>query len=105
MLKYLLEKEFKQFRRNKFLPRLVVMFPLMVLLVFPLVANFEIKNINLSILDYDKSTYSRQLIQKVQSSGYFRLRHISAKYSASLNEIEQGDADVILEIPLGFEGV
>ena len=70
MLRYLLEKEFKQFKRNPFLPRLVIMFPLMVLLIFPLVANFEVKNINLSVIDHDKSSFSSDLIQKIKSSGF-----------------------------------
>ncbi len=44
MLKYLLEKEFKQFFRNKALPKMAVVMPFMAILIFPLVANFEIKN-------------------------------------------------------------
>jgi ABC-2 type transport system permease protein len=103
MLRYLLEKEFKQFRRNTFLPRLVIIFPLMVLLVFPLVANFEVKNINLSIIDHDKSSFSRNLIQKIQASGYFRITNLSEKYDEALLEIEGDYADVILEIPQNFE--
>ena len=103
MLRYLLEKEFKQFKRNPFLPRLVIMFPLMVLLVFPLVANFEVKNINLSVIDHDKSSYSRNLIQKVISSGYFNLTDVSDHYEAALETIESNQSDVILEIPSNFE--
>jgi len=103
MLRYLLEKEFKQFKRNPFLPRLVIMFPLMVLLVFPLVANFEVKNINLSVIDHDKSSYSRGLIQKIISSGYFNLTDISSHYQEALNTVESNRSDVILEIPSNFE--
>ena len=61
MLKYLLEKEFKQIRRNPFLPKMIFVFPVMVLLVFPWAANFEIKNINLCVIDNDHSTYSTRL--------------------------------------------
>lgn len=103
MLRYLLEKEFKQIRRNSFLPRMVIMFPLMVLLVFPLVANFDVKNINLSLIDLDKSPYSRELIQKIQSSGYFRITSVSENYHEALKTIESDKADVILEIPANFE--
>jgi hypothetical protein len=49
MLKFLLEKEIKLFRRNKFLPRIVIVLPLMALLILPLAANFEIK-ISISVL-------------------------------------------------------
>lgn len=103
MLRYLLEKEFKQFKRNPFLPRLVVMFPLMVLLIFPLVANFEVKNMNLSVIDHDKSSYSRDLIQKIESSGYFKLTDISSSYRQALKNIESNQSDVILEVPTHFE--
>jgi ABC-2 type transport system permease protein len=103
MLKYLLEKEFKQFIRSKFLPRVVIMLPLVALSIFPLVANFEIKNINLSIVDNDKSSYSSQLIRKVESSGYFRITDVSSTYNSALKSIELNHADVILEIPSQFE--
>ncbi|MDR2406971.1 MAG: ABC transporter permease [Bacteroidales bacterium] len=103
MLKYLLEKEFKQFSRNKLLPRLVTVFPLVIVLVFPFVANFEIKNINLSIIDNDKTSYSQEMIQKIESSGYFRITNVSSTYSEALKNIELDKADVILEIPSGFE--
>jgi ABC-2 type transport system permease protein len=68
MLKYLIEKEFRQLLRNPFLPRLILMFPLMVLLFLPLAANFEVKNINMTLVDNDHSSYSRQLRQKISDS-------------------------------------
>ena len=103
MLRYLLEKEFKQFKRNPFLPRMVIIFPMMVMLVFPLVANFEVKNVKLSLIDHDKSSYSRSLIQKVKASGYFKITDVSETYNDALVNIESNDADVILEIPSNFE--
>lgn len=103
MLKYLIEKEFKQIIRNKFLPKMIIVFPIMVLLVLPFAANFEIKNINLSILDNSHSTYSLRLINKVISSGYFRITNVSNNYSEALKSIELDESDIILEIPAGFE--
>ena len=49
MIKYLLEKEFKQLLRNPMLPRILLVFPCIILLVLPWAANFEIKNMNLSV--------------------------------------------------------
>lgn len=103
IIKYLIEKEFKQFFRNSFLPRLVIVMPMMVLLVFPLVANFEIKNINLSVVDNDKSPYSERFVQKVQSSGYFRITDVSGTYQQALKSMELNQSDIILEIPPHFE--
>lgn len=103
MINYLIEKEFKQIRRNPFLPRLILAYPLMVLLIFPWAANYEIRNLNLSVLDNDHSTFSEQLIQKSISSGYFRLTNFSATNDQALKSIEKGESDVILEIPQHFE--
>ena len=103
MLKYLLEKEFKQIRRNPFLPKMIFVFPVMVLLVFPWAANFEIKNINLCVIDNDHSSYSTRLTQKVISSGYFKLTEVSDSYNQALKSVERDKADIILEIPSDFE--
>ena len=103
MLKYLIEKEFKQIFRNPFMKRMIVIFPLMILLFLPLASNFEIKNINLVVVDNDHSSYSRQLISKITSSGYFILREVSLNYISALKAIELDTADVLLEIPHSFE--
>lgn len=103
MLKYLLRKEFRQLRRNAFLPRLIFAFPLMVLLVFPWAASYEIKNLNISIVDNDHSSFSRELTQKIVSSGYFKLTDVSTSYSKAIKSIENNKADIILQIPANFE--
>lgn len=73
MLKYLLEKEFKQIKRDRFLPRIIFLLPVIQLVILPFAANFEMRNINLSIVDNDHTVLSRRLTDKVLSSGYFRL--------------------------------
>ncbi len=103
MLKYLLQKEFTQIKRNKFLPRMVVGMPLMAILIFPLVANFNIKNINLSVVDNNHSNTSERLIEKVTSSGYFRLSNVSDQYPDGLKSVELDESDVVMEIPPQFE--
>jgi len=103
MIKYLLRKEFKQLLRNPIIPRMIVMFPFMVLLVFPWAASYEIKNLNLSVVDNDHSSYSQQLIHKITSSNYFRLTDVSENYEDALHSIEKRQSDLILVIPPHFE--
>lgn len=103
MLKYLLEKEFKQIKRDRFLPRIIFLLPVIQLVVLPFAANFEMRNINLSIVDNDHTVLSRQLTDKVLSSGYFRLADVSPRYDEALVSIESNAADIILEIPSRFE--
>lgn len=99
----LIEKEFKQFFRNPFLPKLIFVFPCMIMILMPWAANLEIKNINLCIVDNDHSVLSRRLIEKVGASTYFRLTALHATYDEALLAVEAGEADVILEIPRGLE--
>ena len=103
MLKYLIEKEFKQIKRNSYLPKFIFAFPFMALAVLPLAANFEIKNLNLSIIDGSHSTYSEHLVQKIASSGYFRITDFSSTYKQGLRSVEMDKADIVLEIPRSFE--
>ena len=103
MIKFLLKKEFKQILRNGFLPKMIFAFPFMVLMIFPWAASYEIKNLNLSVVDNDHSTYSRQLTQKIISSNYFKLTDASTNYNNALKSIEKNQSDIILEIPVNFE--
>ena len=44
MLRYLLEKEFKQIRRDRFMPKIIFIIPIMQLIILPFAANFEMRN-------------------------------------------------------------
>ncbi|MCB9250911.1 MAG: ABC transporter permease [Flavobacteriales bacterium] len=103
MLIYLLQKEFKQIFRNKALLPMIFAMPIIQLLVMPLAADYEIKNINISVIDHDHSTFSTGLTQKIVASGYFKLVDYGNSYKNSLDLIEKNLSDVILEIPRGFE--
>ncbi len=103
MIKYLLKKEFKQLFRNRFIPIMIVMFPSVVLLVFPWAANYEIKNLNVSIIDNDHTFLSRRLIDDIVSSNYFRFTNYAVSYEKAIHSIEKGKSDVIVEIPHNFE--
>ena len=42
MIKYLIEKEFKQLFRNPFIPKLILLFPCMIMILMPWAASLEI---------------------------------------------------------------
>lgn len=103
MLRFLLEKEFKQIRRDKFLPRIIFIIPILQLVILPFAANFEMRNINLCIINQDHSVLATQLEEKILASGYFCLTHRADNYEKALPSIEENKADAILEIPMHFE--
>ncbi len=102
-LKYLLQKEFLQIRRDKTIFKMMLLMPVIQLLVLPWAATFEQRNIYLSVIDNDRGSYSRQLIDKVVSSGFFHLKDYSDSYDQAIKAVENNDADLILEIPANFE--
>ena len=97
-LKYLIQKEFLQIRRNSFLPRLIVMFPIVIMCVMPWVMSMEVKNIVVDVVDIDRTTRSQQLVHDIEASDYFIFNGQKATYAEAMNDIEAGRADVILEI-------
>jgi len=103
MIKFLLEKEFKQIFRNVFIPKLILAMPVMIMLVLPWAANQEIKNVKLSVIDNDHSVLSQRLINKITASGYFRLTDISASYNEAMHSVDAGKSDIIFEIPQAWE--
>ncbi|NND05886.1 MAG: ABC transporter permease [Saprospiraceae bacterium] len=102
-MKYILRKEFKQIFRDPAILRLIFLMPAIQLLILPFAADYEIKNINVGIVDHDHSTYSRGLIQKIEFSSYFNLTEYSDSYQMGLQWIESETADLIIEIPTNFE--
>ncbi|HEY5919161.1 MAG TPA: ABC transporter permease, partial [Chryseolinea sp.] len=102
-IRFLLQKEFRQIFRNKIILAMILVVPAVQLMILPLAADYEIKNINIAVVDHDHSTYSRRLITTITASGYFRLTGISSSYDEAFALIEQDNADLLLEIPASFE--
>ena len=97
-LKYLIQKEFLQIRRNAFLPKLIVMFPIVIMCVMPWVMQMEVKNIVVDVVDIDHTVESQRLVQQIAASNYFIFGGQKATYAEAMKDIEKGRADVILEI-------
>jgi ABC-2 type transport system permease protein len=102
-IKFLLQKEFRQIFRNKAILAMAIVMPVVQLLVLPLAANYEVKNVKIAVIDNDHSSYSQKLITKIISSGYFKLTGYEFSFKQAFRLIESDDADLVLEIPHGFE--
>lgn len=100
---FLLRKEFIQIFRNKLILRIIFVVPVVQLIVLPLAVNYEMRNINLSYVDLDHSEYSRKLLNKITSTGYFQLVDYPESYEKALEDVELDKADIVITIPPGFE--
>ena len=101
-LKYLIQKEFIQIRRNAFLPRLIVAFPIVIMCVMPWVMNMEVKNVKVVVVDNDRSTLSQQLVHSIEASNYFIFEGQQPTYSDALAAVEKSQADVMVVIPQDY---
>lgn len=99
----LLQKEFLQIRRNSFLPRLIIAFPILIMLIIPLIMTMDVRNVNVAVVDLDRSTTSQRIASHIEASEYLRLTHTTTEYPLAMNALEQGLVDVIVQIPDHFE--
>jgi len=82
---------------------MVVMFPVMAMLVISLVTTMDVKNVNVAVVDLDKSETSRRIISDMEASANLTLSLYAGMYEDALRAVEKGDADVILQIPAEYE--
>ncbi len=101
-LKYLIQKEFLQIRRNAFLPRLIVLFPVVIMCVTPWIMNMEVRNVKVEVVDNDRSALSRQIVNSIVASKYFIFNGQRDTYNEALEDIELSKTDIILVIPKKF---
>jgi ABC-2 type transport system permease protein len=102
-LRFLLQKEFRQIFRDPSIIRIIFVMPMIQLLILPWAADYEVKDIRLSVVDHDHSSYSRQLVSKITASGYFLLDDYTGSFQTALEAVERDKADLVLEIPASFE--
>ena len=102
-IRFLLYKEFKQIFRNKSIIAMILFMPVMQLIILPWAADYEVKNINVAVVDQDHSTYTQELISKISASSYFNLVDNSFSYEEAYKHIETDAADLVLVIPPHFK--
>lgn len=99
----LVQKEFLQIRRNSFLPKLIIAFPILVMLIMPLIMTMDVRNVNVAIVDLDHSTTSHRIASHIDASGYMVVAETTSEYAEAFEHLAQGDVDVIVQIPKDFE--
>lgn len=99
----ILQKEFKQIFRNKMMLPIIFAMPVVQLVVLAYAATFEIKNLNVSVVDHDLSTTSRNLVEKFNASPFFTIIEYSESLAEAEKSIKNNETDLVFNIPAGFE--
>ena len=95
----LLRKEIKLMRRNPIIPKMILVMPVMVMLLMPLVATMDVRNVRVAVVDNDHSQLSRRIIADIDVTEELSISDVCGNHAEALQCIEKGDADVILAIP------
>jgi ABC-2 type transport system permease protein len=99
---YLIRKEFLQIFRNKFISKAIFAVPLVQMLILVPAVTFEIKHVNLCIIDNDLSSESRGLISKLEGSTFFRIKSSTWSEKEATDLLYRNKCNLILNIPSGF---
>lgn len=83
-LKSMLIKELKQMLRDPKMRMVVFAVPLMQLMVFSFALTMDVKNIDIAVLDYDKTEATRELTDRFSAGGYFIIK----KHADNANELK-----------------
>jgi ABC-2 type transport system permease protein len=102
ILKHIIKKEFIQFRNDKKMIGMSIIAPVIQLLLLGYAANIDIKNISLTVCDYDKSAVSREYVRTLTNSDYFSVEKYVDNMSEIDGEIDNGRVSVGLVIPADF---
>jgi ABC-2 type transport system permease protein len=100
---FLVEKEFKQILRNRVLLRMMLITPLLQLIILSYAANFEVKDLQITIVDSDHSAYSRRLAAKFSHIENFHVSSYEPSYKQAALKLLKNNSDIVLVIPPHFE--
>ncbi len=99
---YLIRKEFIQIFRNKFISKAIFAVPLVQMLILVPAITFEIKNIELGIIDRDMTPESRALLSKLEGSTFFKVKFSISSEEEANNLLHSDKCKMVLQIPSGF---
>lgn len=98
----LLAKEFAQFLRDPVMLFIVFWLFSVELIVCTLALGFDIQNLQLGLIDQDRSVASRELLNELTSADTFVLSDQLGSLRQAQDRMQQGALDVLVEIPPGF---
>ncbi len=96
-------KEFLQFKRDPKMFGIILIAPVLQLIFLGYAANLDIDRIKIIVLDNDKTSTSREFVERFTSSNYFRIVEYADNYDNITQSLDNGKAIAALVIPDDFE--
>jgi drug efflux transport system permease protein len=99
---HIIIKEFIQVLRDKKLRFFLIVPPLIQLLTYGYVVNFDIKHVALAVFDESRTMESRQLIERFASNEWFNVKYFVKSQKELLHLVDWGDITMALWIQWDF---
>ncbi len=100
--KAMLVKEFIQLLRDRITFAMIIGMPIMQLIIFGYAINMDPKGLPTAVLDFDKSVYSRSIIQGLENTGYYKLKFMPNSLAEAESLLKRGDAQFVIHIGPDF---
>jgi ABC-2 type transport system permease protein len=101
-VRHLVTKELIELRADPRLFGIVIMAPIIQLMVLGYAATTDVKDVPLLVVDGDRSSSSRELIQRFEASANFYVVDVVTGAREVEDHLEHGTAWMALSIPAGF---
>jgi ABC-2 type transport system permease protein len=95
-------KELRQLLRDPRSKRVIFVAPIVQLMMFGYAVNTDVRNVATAVVDHDRTPASRELIDALTASGWFRVVSTSDRSADLGRALDAGRALVGLEIPAGY---
>jgi ABC-2 type transport system permease protein len=100
---HFIKKEFLQFKRDPRMFGIILIAPVVQLILLGYAANLDIDNIKMIVFDQNRTSTSREFIEKFTSSNYFLIVEYADNYNDITRSLDYGNAIVAMVIPNDFE--
>lgn len=82
---------------------IIFLMPVIQLIVLSFAATYELREVDFHLVDFDRSASSRQLVNKFQATGYFKLQNYSQDLDEGITQMQKNEVRLVMVIPEGFE--
>lgn len=102
-IRFIIQKEFIQILRDKTMLPIIIIMPFVQLIVLTYAATFEMKQIDMLVIDQDQSTLSRRLVSKFEGSTFFTIYGSTFSIEEARKQLAEDKVDIVLHLPVDFE--
>ncbi len=102
-IKAIISKEIIHILNDRLTLSLALLIPAIQLIIYGFAIDMDVKHIKTAVLDFDKTNYSRVIVEKLRNSQYFNIKYFSESEEELSSNIVDGKVKVGFIIPKNFQ--